>query len=109
MTSAQKQNRIYNTIMNVFGLPKVSVVPILNRDIFEIRHENVFVPNVRAEWCETKEHYRIYLLIAGSSYNKRNAGYCVCTIGSGMDAAQFATIYAFFHKRRANNKEESFA
>ncbi len=105
----QKQNRIYNTFVSLTGLPKVSLRKIDGLNIFEISHEQQFVPDFRFEWCTVKEHYRVYILVAGTDYGKTNAGYTICTVGSGFAAMGFGVLYGFLHKHRANNKEAAFA
>ena len=103
------QNRIFNTLTNLIALPKVSVDCIDGKNQFAIRHEQSFVPDFEFRWCTVKHHYRVYIYVAGSSHEKRNAGYCICTVSSGFFAAVFCTVYAFLHRHRANNKEAAFA
>lgn len=104
-----KRGRIYNTFVNLLSLPKVSIDRIDNDKVFEIKHEQEFVPNFRFEWCSGKSHYRVYILIASREYKKRNVGYPICTIGSGFAAMGFGVVYGFLHKHRANNKEEAYS
>ncbi len=105
-----KRQKIFNVLNNgLVPLPKTSVVKIDGLDIFEIHHEQQFVPDFRFEWCTVKEHYRVYILVAGTSYDKTNAGYTICTVGSTFAAMGFGVLYGFLHKHRANNKEAAFA
>lgn len=103
------QNRIFNTVTNLVALPKVSIERIDDKNIFMLKHEQVFVPDFRFEWCTVKDHYRVYIYVASSTSDKKNAGYCICTVGSGLFAAGFCTLYAFLHRHRANNKEAAYA
>ncbi len=108
--SQSKRAKIYNMLKNgLLSLPKTSFAKIDDLDIFEIRHEQQFVPNFRFEWCAAKEHYRVYILVAGTNYEKTNAGYTICTIGSSFAAMGFGVLYGFLHKHRANNKEAAYA
>lgn len=103
-----KQNRIFQTVANLIALPKVSVVQVDGLNVFTVSHQQVFVPDFEFRWCTVKEHYRVYIYVAGSTYNKQNAGYCICTVGSGLFATGFCALYAFLHRHRANNKEDSY-
>lgn len=104
-TQNQTQNRIFNTIVNLISLPKVSIKRIDEKNVFNIEHDLVFVPNFQFRWCIVKEQYRVYIYIAGSTYDKKCAGYPICTIGSGLTATGFCMLYSFLHKHRANSKE----
>lgn len=109
-----KQRKVYNVICQLLNLPKVTIehcsasAPKGDLSDFIIKHEQEFVPDFRWKWCTVKEHYRVYIHVASEDHVKRNAGYTICTIGSGFAACGFATVYGFLHKHRANNKEESF-
>lgn len=108
----RKQVYILGAIKNLTGLPKVSMTfekDGLDIKAINIRHEQQYVPDFRFEWCDYKKHYRVYILIADREHDKLNAGYCICTIGSGLAAMGFSVLYQFLHKHRANNKEAAFA
>lgn len=91
-------------------LPKTTIVKIEELEIFEIRHEQQFVPDFRFEWCSVKEHYRVYILLADRDIPvKRRTGYTICTVGSAFAAMGFGVLYGFLHKHRANNKEAAYA
>lgn len=109
-TPAQhKQNKIFKALLGLVDLPKVTFKRIDELNVFELRHEQQFVPDFRFEWCSVKEHYRVYILVADRDRVKQNAGYTICTVGSGFAAMGFGVVYGFLHKHRANNKEAAFA
>lgn len=101
----QKQNRIYQTLVGLTDLPKVSLRKVEELDVFEICHEQEFVPNFRFVWCTIKEHYRVYIHVADRDCGKMNAGYTICTVGTRYAAMGFGVLYGFLHKHRANNRE----
>lgn len=109
----RKQGRLLNILLHLRDLPKTSVAPIVNDygDIvtIEVRHEQQFVPDFSLEWDSLREHYRVYIMVASTNHAKHHAGYCICTIGSGLSAIGFCTLYSFLHKYRANNKEAAYA
>lgn len=104
MTKEATQKRIFQTVANLRSLPHVSVTQVDGLNVFTIEHTWVFVPDFRFEWDIAKEQYRVYIYVAGSSHDKRCAGYVICTIGSGLTASGFNMLYSFLHKNRANNK-----
>ena len=104
------QNRIYNTLHNGDVLPKVTFSKeVANGDIVTIwiKHPQEYVPNIKMVWCANKEHYRVYIHVASTSYGKTNAGYCICTIANGYAATGFLTLYGFLVNHRANNRSEA--
>lgn len=103
----QIQKRIFNVLTALGLFPKVSIVKINDLDIIEIRHNQQFVPDFRFEWCNIKNHYRVYIKVASTDYEKTNAGYCICTMKNYLVASGFITLYCFLHNNRANNKEMS--
>lgn len=108
----RKQLNVWGILMNLRNLPKTNVK--YEKDgadikVINITHEQQYVPDFRLEWCNTKKHFRVYILIADRERDKTNAGYCICTIGTGLGAVGFAGLYTFLHKHRANNKEAAFA
>ena len=104
------QLRIYNTIRNLTLLPKVNVIKTsIDLDSFEIVHSLEFVPDFQFKWCYLNHHYRVHILVADREFHKRNTGYCVCTVGSGLTAMAFGSLYGFLHKHRANNKESAYS
>lgn len=112
-TVEQKQQRaIHGVLRGLNALPKTTVAiewgpnDVLN---ITIKNEQVYVPDFRLEWCSVKQHYRVYIHVAHTNYNKTNSGYCICTIGSSLAAMGFGVLYSFLHKHRANNKEAAFA
>jgi len=104
-----KQKRIFQTLNNLVLLPRVSIIESDDDLLSEIRieHPQEYVPNFKLEWCPGKEHYRVYIHVAHTTYHKRNAGYCICTISNGLAAIGFGVLYAFLHKHRANNRSEA--
>ncbi len=108
-TTAVKQNRIFNTLIGLVTLPRVKIRRMDDKNVFNIEHELVFVPNFQFRWCIVKEHYRVYIYVAGTTHDKKCGGYSICTVGSGLAAAGFCMLYAFMHKHRANSKESAFA
>lgn len=108
-----KQKRIFNTLKNLAQLPKVEVYAANSvsendpdgLDALFISHPQVYVPNFEFRWSHDKEYYRVYIHLATSVTDKSNAGYCICTIGTGLAAVGFGALYTFLHKHRANNKE----
>lgn len=108
----RKQNRIFNTLRNLEALPKVTVTNPAgdgSMNTLFVRHPQEYVPDFGFQWCPIMEHYRVYIHIATSTMNKDNAGYCICTIGSGLSAMGFGALYTFLHKHRANNKKAAYA
>jgi len=99
-----KQKRIFNILTGLVLLPKVSIERINNLDIFEIKHNQQFVPNFRFEWCSIKEHYRVYIKVESKDTPKVNTSYCIYTISNSLVANGFVTLYNFLHKIRANKK-----
>ena len=107
-TQNTKQHRILQVIKALNSIPKVTVtVEEKNDEISNIwvSHQQQYVPNFRLQWCPGKEHFRAYIFVAHTQYDKQNAGYCICVLGSSLAAAGFVTLYNFIHSHRANNKE----
>ena len=106
-TKNVKQARILTILKQLTLLPNVSVrAEQTNESVSRIwvEHEQQYVPNFCFEWCAGKEHYRVYIHVASTTHNKRNAGYCICVVSTGLVASMFTTVYAFIHKNRSNNK-----
>lgn len=106
------QRRIYQTLLSLDLLPKVSVEKTYDPNIncitrIQIKHTQEYVPNLLLEWCGAKKHYRVYIHIASIQFNKTSAGYCICTVGSSLTASGLVMFYSFLHKNRANNKSEA--
>lgn len=105
-TENKKQLQIYNILLGLVDLSKVSVQMENStlRKIF-IHHQQGYVPDFEFEWCSEKKHYRVYICVASRNKTKEKSGYCICTIGSKLNASGFNVLYQFLHKHRANNKE----
>lgn len=102
-----KQVKILSVIKQLTLLPNTTVRTEQNGENITriwIEHEQQYVPNFCLEWCPGKDHYRVYIHIASTTHNKKNAGYCICVIPTGLSAALFTSVYAFIHKHRSNNK-----
>ena len=113
----KKQRKIYNILSTLQSLPKVEVTCEVTGDtvngnnttVITVAHQQEYVPNFRFEWSPNKEHFRVYIYVASTTYEKMNAGYCFCTISSPLAALGFGTLYSFIHKNRANNKEAAYS
>lgn len=102
-----KQSRILTIFKQLALLPNVTVraeqtAESVNR--IWVEHEQQYVPNFCFEWSPSKEHYRAYIHVASTTHNKRNAGYCIFVVSTGLAAGMFTTVYAYIHKNRSNNK-----
>ena len=110
-TAEQKaQVKIYNVLRNLAELPKTEVTREVNE--FEIttiwiRNGQEYMPDFKLVYCNRKHQYRVYILVGNTSHQKQIAGYCICTIRSGLVAIGFAALYRFLHANRANNKSQS--
>ena len=104
-----KQRRIYNIVSNLRELPKVSVLQDNGYESFYVRHEQIFVPDFKFEWCPQKEHFRVYIFVANRNSVKSNAGYTICNVNSGFTACGFNVLYGFLHKHRSNKKDDPLA
>jgi hypothetical protein len=107
-----QQNRIFQTLFNLTFLPNVTVENEYKGEsnvisAIYIKHSQEYVPNLVLRWCPVKEYFRVYIHVADSTTEKKNAGYCICTIGSGLSATGLAMMYSFIHKNRANNRTEA--
>lgn len=88
-------------------LPKTTVQSEEKDDIvtnISIQHAQAFVPDFHFEWSPTYLHFRVYIHVAHTTYEKVRAGYCICTIGSALAASGFVVLYNFLHKHRSNNR-----
>ena len=105
------QRRVYNTLLNLSLLPKVLMQTYKNESgsitYISIEHDQEYVPNLILKWCSVRKHYRVYIHVASTIMSKVNAGYCICTIGSGLTASGLVMFYGFLHKNRANNRSEA--
>ncbi len=103
-----KQFDVWVALRLLRNLPRVSVSmeKADNGDtaVIHIKHTQEYFPDFKLEWCPTKKHYRVYILVASTAHGKVKAGYCICTIASGLSAMGFGALYTFIHKHRANNK-----
>lgn len=107
-STERKQRRIYNALRNLMDIPKVTVSSEEKDDVIQgiwVKHSQQYVPDFYFQWCPGKEHFRVYIHVAHTKYEKTNAGYCICVLQSGLAATGFAAIYNFIHTHRANNKE----
>lgn len=104
-----KQTRIFKTLTNLRLLPKVVVTEPEDGTLSEIwiEHPHEYFPEFRLQWCPGKLHYRVYIYVATTTLQKRNAGYCICVIPNGLAAMGFGALYMFLHKHRANSKSEA--
>lgn len=102
----QQKNKIFSVLKNLEFLPKVSVV-VLPTDAISITHPQEYFPNFNLVWCPGKKHYRVYIHVGATTYEKTNAGYCICTVGTGLAATGFCMLYSFLHKHRSNNKNDA--
>lgn len=110
MEIRNKQKRVYNTLSNLSALAKTRIVTDMTvgfHNEIKILNDQEYVPDFRFVWCGVKLHYRVYILVADTKNVKTNAGYCICTISSGLAAAGFVALYSFLHKHRANNKGDA--
>lgn len=105
----RKMRSISHILVSLLDLPKVDFEYVNDKYVFYIRHPQQFVPDWKFEWCSTKKHYRVYILVGDRDREKSHYGYTVCTVGSRFAATGFCVLYGFLHKHRANNKEESFS
>jgi len=106
------QNRIFQTLYNLSHLPKVVVENDYKSDsktmsTIYIKHSQEYVPNLVLKWCSVKNYFRVYIHVSDTSSDKQNAGYCICTIGSGLAASGLVMMYSFLHKNRSNNRSEA--
>lgn len=110
MEVRNKQKRVYSTLLNLSSLAKTRVVSDMNlgfHNEIKIINDQEYVPDFKFVWCGVKLHYRVYILVADTKNVKTNAGYCICSISSGLAAAGFVALYSFLHKHRANNKGDA--
>jgi len=101
------QRAIYNGFKPLEHLPGVNVIRDndYGRIYIESRHQ--YVPNVIAEWCNVKNHYRIYLCIVPGNGNtlKTRTGLPVMNVNNSLAANAFAHMYQILHKYRSNQKD----
>lgn len=110
MEVRNKQKRVYTMLLNLVSLAKTRVLSDMNlgfHNEIRITNDQEYVPDFRFVWCGVKLHYRVYILVADTKNVKTNAGYCICSISSGLAAAGFVALYSFLHKHRANNKGDA--
>lgn len=104
----RKQFDIHLALRQLKNLPRVSLTVEYSDTkepvVIYLKHPQEYFPDFKLEWCPVKKHYRVYILVASTTHGKEKAGYCICTIGSGLSAMGFAVMYMFIHKHRANNK-----
>ena len=108
--SKTKMTRMSNHFASLAELPKVTVTFENGRKVIWIEHQNVYVPMFKAVWCDSKEHYRIYIYIASTETKgeKVLAGYPICVVGSRMKASMFCVLYNFLQSNRGMDKRDSF-
>lgn len=107
-----KQHRIFNTLKNLMALPKVSISSeenVVGIHRIWLTHPQEYFPTFELQWSPSKKHYRVYIHVAGTTYEKTNAGYSIFNIPNGFAAAAFVMFYGFIHKHRANSKTEAIA
>jgi len=108
-TEEQKtQHRIFNIVTNLVQLPKTRIVRNKGLDDFTVASDYEYVPDFNFAWCTNKKRYKLYILVGYTDREKDHAGYCICTVGSGLVATGFAMVYSFLHKNRAHNMTESY-
>lgn len=103
----QQKNKIYSVLKNLEFLPKVSVDLVDGTRAILIAHPQEYFPNFKLVWCPGKKHYRVYIHVGATTHEKTNAGYCICTVGTGLAATGFCMLYSFLHKHRSNNKDSA--
>ncbi len=105
----RKMRRIFTALKSLELIPGTTIVCSKDDEVtnFVIEHKQEYVPDFSFRWSPTKEHYLVYIKVADTMHAKSRAGYCICTVGSGLAAAGFITMYSFLHKNRANNKSEA--
>lgn len=104
----RKQHKILTQLRALELLPKTEVTALDGFKELWVKHAQVYVPDFRFVWCNIKNHYRVYIHIANQDQDKTNAGYTICTVGTGLAAMGFGMLYSFLHKHRANNKEAAY-
>lgn len=110
MEVSNKQKRVYTMLLSLVSLAKTRVLSDMNlgfHNEIRITNDQEYVPDFKFVWCGIKLHYRVYILVADTKNVKTNAGYCICSISSGLAAAGFVALYSFLHKHRANNKGDA--
>lgn len=106
-TSLRSQNAIYRGLKGLESLPKTTVTIDKDFKLIQIKHEQEFVPDFDLVWCSVKKHFRVYILIGSTTYNKQRAGYTICTVGTRYAAMGFGVLYGFLHKHRANCRDQN--
>lgn len=108
--TSTKQLRIANVLRSLECINKVTVTRSEKDGVIQeifIHHQQMYIPDFQLKWCPTKQHYRVYILVASTAKDKENAGYCICVLQSSLAATGFCTLYNFLHSHRANNKEDN--
>ena len=102
-----KRIRIANILRSLVNLTKVSFLSTDDNRTIWIRNENVFVPDFVFKWSDGYKHYRVYIYVASTEWDKTKSGYTICVISNSLVATGFVMLYQFLHRHRANNKEAS--
>jgi hypothetical protein len=102
-----RPSRIFNAIKVLRGLQKTVVECKVPGDYskFVVTNEQAYVPDFEFEWCDRKNHYRVYIHTASTTEGKTRRGYSIATINGPLAANDFVQTYRFLHRHRANNKE----
>lgn len=99
--------RVYNALKVLRALSKTTIKLRAEGDYyrFSVKNEQAYVPDFDFEWCTGKNHFRVYILTASTSEDKKRRGYCVATINGPLAAMDFIQMYRFLHRHRANNRD----
>lgn len=99
--------RICSVILQTLNsVPKITVNHTYSFTSMSIKHQQRHVPDFEFIWCYKKNYYRVYILLAGTREEKIRQKHAVAIVSNTMEAAEFVSVYKFFHSRRTNNKDE---
>lgn len=100
------QRTVCNIVRTVVEIPRSRVtVDVQNENrLVEVKTKYTHVSDYRLEWCDSKGHYRVYILVADEFGNKVKPKYSSMTIRDGVVASGFVTMFEFLIRNRANQK-----
>lgn len=110
-TAEQKFQLKVMNLMKILGdLPKTEVVIQRTEEEIStiyIRSSLEYAPDFKLSYCSRKNHYRVYILVGCTDYEKKIAGYSICVLNSAFAAMTFAGLVKFLHSNRAGNRTQA--
>ena len=102
--SFKTRKRICNTLLNAKHHHHASIVRTQDLKRIVLHFDREYMADFDLEWCEVKQHFRVYICVASTGKEKARSGYPICVIKNGATACEFISMYNFLVINRAGQR-----